>query len=108
MAAQISTGRGVYSLRQAADPEFLPDSLVLTVALERADGVETVAFKVRVARELCDVCVLDGVEPMLVRLKPWLECEFEQTREAALRSVRTEHRLLEIAFDASRPGPFGN
>ena len=32
--------------------------------------------------------------------------EFEQTREAALKSIRTERKLLEISFDAANRGPF--
>ena len=40
------------------------------------------------------------------RITPWLEREFEQTREAALKSIRTERKLLEISFDAANRGPF--
>ena len=48
----------------------------------------------------------DSPEKLIERLTPWLEREFEQTREAALKTMRTEHRLLEISFDSAHPGPF--
>jgi len=43
---------------------------------------------------------------LIERIAPWLEREFEQTREAALKSIRTERHLLEISFDPTNPGPF--
>jgi hypothetical protein len=49
---------------------------------------------------------LDSPEKLIERIAPWLEREFEQTREAALKSIRAERHLLEISFDASNPGPF--
>ncbi|MGH7841839.1 MAG: hypothetical protein ACREQD_13210 [Candidatus Binataceae bacterium] len=79
-------------------------SLMLTLALERADGIERIVFKSRVARELLD----NDQEPeyLIARLTPWIEHEFEQVREAALKSIRTERRLFELIFDSGEPGPF--
>jgi hypothetical protein len=48
----------------------------------------------------------DSPEKLIERITPWLEREFEQTREAALKSIRTERKLLEISFDTTNPGPF--
>jgi hypothetical protein len=42
-----------------------------------------------------------------LRLAPWFEREFEQTREAALKSLRSERKPLVVRFDREPPGPFG-
>jgi len=77
---------------------------VLTISLERADGIEKVALRCRIANALPGSS--DSPEQLIERITPWLEREFEQTREAALKSIRTERKLLEISFDESNPGPF--
>jgi hypothetical protein len=77
---------------------------VLTLSLERADGIEKVALRCRIATALLSSS--DSPEKLIERIAPWLEREFEQTREAALKSIRTEHKLHEISFDAAHPGPF--
>ncbi len=43
---------------------------------------------------------------MLLRVTRWFEREFEQTREAALKSLRTERKPLMVRFDRDHPGPF--
>jgi hypothetical protein len=48
----------------------------------------------------------DSSEKLIERLAPWLAREFEQTREAALKAIRTERRLHEISFDVANRGPF--
>jgi hypothetical protein len=104
MAAEIVTGRGPYRLSAAAPLECEDRSVVLTMAMERADGIERVVLKLRIARSL-----LDGApeaDAMIERLIKWLEPEFEATREAALKSIRSERRLLEITFDEANQGPF--
>ena len=78
--------------------------MVLTVSLERADGIEKVALRFRIATSV--IGAADSPEKLIDRIAPWLEREFEQTREAALKSIRTERKLLEISFDAAHPGPF--
>jgi hypothetical protein len=102
----IKTGRGLYAIVIARPIERGADSVVLTLSLERADGIEKVAFRYRVATALPGAVDSDSPDRLLERIAPWLEREFEQTREAALKSIRTEHRLLEISFDAAHPGPF--
>ena len=58
------------------------------------------------ASRLALIDAADSPEKLINRIAPWLEREFEQTREAALKSIRTERKLLEISFDATHPGPF--
>ena len=36
----------------------------------------------------------------------WMAREFEQVREAALKSVRIEKKLFGLTFDQGRRGPF--
>ncbi len=104
MAVEIVTGRGVYRLLAAAPLEYSNSSVVLTLAMERADGIERVVTRCRIAQELA------GEPPeadvIIERLKGWLVREFETTREAALKAIRSERRLHEITFDQTDPGPF--
>lgn len=100
----LNTGRGIYSLVKARPIERTADSVVLTLSLERADGIEKVAVRCRIANALMPAS--DSADKIIDRIAPWLEREFEQTREAALKSIRTEHKLLEISFDEMNRGPF--
>jgi len=87
----------------ARDPENLPDELLLTLSLERLDGIEKVAFQCRI-----DTMLVVGLnsDEIIARLAPWIGRDFEMTRENALKSIRSERKLLEIVFDASKRGPF--
>ena len=105
MPPTLKTGRGVYAVESAAPPERSSDAVVLTLSIARADGIEKVAFRCRIATVMLQSAD-DSPDKLIERLAPWLEREFEQTREAALKTMRTEHRLLEISFDSSHPGPF--
>ena len=106
MPLQIRTGRGLYNLSAAAPIEFDGDGVVLTLAMERADGIERVVLQCHIGRALA--ASGDGnADMLLARLQPWLEREFEQTREAALKSIRTERKLFDLRFDIGKPGPFG-
>jgi hypothetical protein len=104
VALELNTARGKYRLELAGAPEQAHDALVMTLALERADGIEKVVLRCRIASSL----LADAREPdaILVSLKPWLEREFEMTREYALKSIRSERKLLELSFDESNRGPF--
>ena len=102
----MKTGRGIYALVSARSIERTADALLLTLSIERADGIEKVALRCRIATALIGAADSDSPEKLIERIAPWLEREFEQTREAALKSIRTERRLLEISFDAAHPGPF--
>ncbi len=104
MPTTLKTARGIYAIASARPLERSGDSAVLTLSLERADGIEKVALRCRIATAL--ISADDSPEKLIERIAPWLEREFEQTREAALKSIRTERKLLEISFDAAHPGPF--
>ena len=104
MGAAIATGRGVYHLSAAAPLECTNASVLLTLAMESADGIERVVTKWRIARELL------GEPPesnaIIEQLKGWLAREVETIREAALKAIRSERRLHEIRFDQGTRGPF--
>jgi hypothetical protein len=104
LAITIRTGRGAYELKLAAPTERSTDAFVLTIALDRSDGIERVAFRCRIARELVDDDPSD--DALTARLAAWLEREFEMTRETALKTIRSERRLHEFQFDASNRRPF--
>ena len=100
----MNTARGIYAIVNARPIEHTANSVVLTLSLERADGIEKVALRFRIATSL--IGAADSPEKLIERITTWFEREFEQTREAALKSIRTERKLLEISFDAAHPGPF--
>ncbi|MFZ2061823.1 MAG: hypothetical protein WAU82_12480 [Candidatus Binatus sp.] len=100
----MKTARGIYVIASARPLERNADAVVLTLSLERANGIEKVALRCRIATSL--IGATDSPEKLIERIAAWLEREFEQTREAALKSIRTERKLLEISFDATHPGPF--
>ena len=106
MPTTLKSGRGIYAVASTAPLERAAGSVVLTLGLERADGIEKVGLRCRIATGLIGNADSDSPEKLIERIAPWLEREFEQTREAALKSIRTERRLLEISFDAANPGPF--
>lgn len=74
------------------------------LSLERADGIERVVFRCRVA----EVLLAPGGAPDVIpeRIVSWVEREFEQTREAALKSIRSEQKLFELVFDRDPRGPW--
>jgi hypothetical protein len=102
--ATLKTARGIYVIASARPLERDADAVVLTLSLERADGIEKVALRCRIAIAL--ISADDSPDKLIERIAPWLEREFEQTREAALKSIRSERKLLEISFDAERSVPF--
>jgi hypothetical protein len=102
----LKTGRGLYAIVNARPPERSADAVVLTLSLERADGIEKVVLGCRIANGLLRSADSDSSEKLIERLAPWLAREFEQTREAALKAIRTERRLHEISFDVANRGPF--
>ncbi len=103
MILELKTARGPYLLAHAKEPQTLPDGTLLTMSLERRDGIEKVALQCRVARELAGS---DGTEELLSKLAHWIERDFEMTREYALKSIRSEHKLMELLFDETNRGPF--
>jgi hypothetical protein len=69
----------------AAPPAITADEVTLTLSFERADGLERVGFLCAITREILEAAAEPDVDAVLLRLAPWFEREFEQTREAALR-----------------------
>jgi hypothetical protein len=97
-------------LSLAAPPAITADEITLTLSFERADGLERVGFLCLIARAIAEApnqsdnaSNLDGI---LMRVAPWFEREFEQTREAALKSLRGERKPHVVRFDREHPGPF--
>ena len=103
MTFELKTSRGPYRLSLARPPETLPDATLLTVSLERLDGIEKVALQCRLSSSLVGNFELDEI---LRRMASWIERDFEMMRENALKSIRSERKLLVIGFDASNRGPF--
>ena len=106
MHNEINTGRGLYRLSLAAPPVITADKITLTLSFERADGLERVGFLCTIARGILEAAAEPDADAILLRLAPWFEREFEQTREAALKSLRTERKPLTVRFDRDHPGPF--
>ncbi len=96
----------MFTIASAAPLARAAGSVALTLSLERADGIEKFALRFRIATDLISNADSDSPKKLIERIAPWLQREFEQTREAALKSIRTERRLLEISFDPAHPGPF--
>lgn len=103
MEIALKTGRGPYRLIEAAPAVGRGSTIVLTLALESANGIERVAFRCVIAGNLAPG---GDAAAIIARLAPWIEREFEITREAALKSIRSERRMHEIVFDAANRGPF--
>ena len=90
----------------AAPPTITAEDINLTLSFARADGLERVGFLCTIARAIAAAPDEPDPDAMLSRLAPWFEREFEQTREAALKSLRSEHKPLTVRFDREHPGPF--
>jgi hypothetical protein len=103
LVLDISTARGPYRIIEAAPAEVSTDAIVLTLAFERADGIERVVFRCRINSALAGTST---PADLITRMRSWLEREFEMTREAALKSIRVERKLHEIVFDHAHSGPF--
>jgi hypothetical protein len=106
VSVEFNTARGRYRLTLAAPPRSAGSEVALTLAYERADGLERVGFLCMIASELPGADRLRDSGALLERVAPWFEREFEQTREAALKAIRTERRPLVVRFDREHPGPF--
>jgi hypothetical protein len=105
LLVDLKTPRGPYLLALARTPELQPNATLLTLSLEHRDGIEKVAFQCRIDAALASPASKDA-DALLELLAPWVEREFEMTREAALKSIRSERRLFEVVFDGSHRGPF--
>jgi hypothetical protein len=88
----------------AAPPQADQNDQILTLALERADGIERVAFCCRIALALIGPSRQPDL--LVTRLASWIEREFEQVREAALKTIRSDGKLFDLVFNREHPGPF--
>jgi hypothetical protein len=104
--ALLNTTRGPYRLRVAEPAACDEGWWTLTLAAEHQGGLEKFAFRCRIAGALLQRGTLADSAAACARLAVWMEGQFEQVREAALKSIRAERRLMEFEFDESRPGPF--
>lgn len=103
MTFELKTARGPYNLVLAKEPQTLSGATLLTLNLERRDGIEKVALQCRIDKTLA---VSSNSDEVVAKLAHWIERDFEMTREYALKSIRSERKLLELVFDASNRGPF--
>ena len=95
MAVLVNTGRGPYVLGLAPGAETDADEHVLTLALERTDGIERFAIRCRVSPGIQPP---ESAEAMITRIGVQIGRDFETIREAALKSIRTERKLFEITL----------
>jgi predicted YcjX-like family ATPase len=114
----LKTGRGDYLLKLAAPPELSGDALILPLVMEHRAGLERVGLICRVALQKADApkshCSFgELLEPdsqadreLLKRIAAGFEREFEQVREAALRSIRAERKPLQINVEGFNPAAF--
>jgi hypothetical protein len=100
---EIQSPRGIYRIGTAAAPEHTGNALVLTISLERADGIERFAFQCVIADEL--IAGRPSSDVPVAELAGWISDNFENIRESSLRSLRTMHRPWQAGFDAANPGP---
>jgi hypothetical protein len=101
MSVNLKTARGLYHLVSAATPEKVDANVVLPLALVRADGIERVVFRCRVESALMGDMTTSSIDAVIERIAPSIEREFETVREAALKSIRSEGKLLEIALSVA-------
>ncbi len=99
----VQSGYGAYRLMATAPPQHDQDALMLTLVLERSDGIERIGLRCRIDHQLV---AESNVDQLLEWLASWIERNFEHTREAALKSIRAERKLLELSFDGENRGPF--
>lgn len=100
----INTARGVYLLRLGSELEETRETVAFTVVLERVDGIEQVALRCLIPTGQLSDDERANPEKIETRLENWLQSGFEQIREAALKSIRSERRLWEARF-LDAPGP---
>ena len=109
MTVEITTGRGRYRLALAGPPKVVRNAgegLTLALHFERDDGMERVGLLCTIAAEIAGTVDTSDIDALLTLIAPWFEREFEQMREAALKSLRTEGRPYMVRFEAKSPGPF--
>lgn len=102
----LNTARGAYRLSLVEQTAAGGGPWVLTLSAEHAGGLEKFAFRCHIAPRLLVKAAITEPTAACARIAGWLEKQFEQVREAALKSIRSERRLADIQFDQADPGPF--
>ena len=101
MSIEFKTGRGIYRLSFAIPAETAGADAILPLALERTDGIERVVFRCRIeGASASDVGKTPAADALLGRIAPIIQRDFETIREAALKSIRSERKLVEISITA--------
>jgi hypothetical protein len=100
LPTSIQTPRGAYLLTVVGEPERSDSSVAVTLSVERADGFERFGLRCA-ARAPRDSHPAGAIVERLSRL---IERNFEQVREAALKSIRTEGKLLQIDLESGIDG----
>lgn len=98
MCVEFKTGSGVYRLIVAAPSEVDGDAVIMTLALERIDGIERVPFRCQIEGAVVAGAAQPGDDALIGRVAPAIERDFEAIREAALKSIRSERKLAAIAI----------
>jgi hypothetical protein len=101
MTVDLKTGRGVYHLDLAAPPEAAGSDLILPLVLARADGIERVVFRCRIEGVLAGDAPQPSIGELIERIAPSIQRDFDILREAALKSIRSERKLLEISLSGA-------
>ncbi len=96
MPVEIATNRGVYRLVLATPLEYQETDVLLTLAMERADGVERFVTRCRVPVTLIERGATEDL--VLDQLKDRFAKDFEAIREASLKAIRSEQRLHEFVL----------
>jgi hypothetical protein len=110
VTVELQTVRGRYRLSLAGPPKVsrsATEGFTLALSFDSLDGVERIGLLCIIARELLDMVDTSDTDAVIGRIAPWFEQQFEQVREAALKSIRTDRRPHVIRFDLENPGPFG-
>jgi hypothetical protein len=97
MSVELKTPRGLYHLRLIAPIEAAGSAIILPLALEHLDGIERVAFRCRIEGGTMN----DDADWMIERIAPAIQRDFETVREAALKSIRAERKLLQIVLSSA-------
>ena len=101
MGVELKTARGVYHLRLAAPAETAEGTVILPLALERADGIERVVFRCRIeGAAMAESPPPAWADGLIERIASPIQRDFETIREAALKSIRSERKLLEMTLVA--------
>lgn len=101
MAVEIRSGRGIYTISLVSAPERVDGKIRLTAAFERADGVERFGLLfIFPSAIIAGAPSQADAASLIEKIRPRIEADFEQIREAALKSIRTDKRLHEISIDS--------